>query len=80
MSEPNLTKEIRYAIYLEEHLAPCWVEWFEGLAIHPLETGGTLLNGFVADQAVLHGLLAKIRDLNLTLIAVIRIGPSTRTS
>ena len=78
MAEPNPMKSIRYAVYIEEHLAPCWRAWFEGVSIRPLETGGTLLDGFFTDQAALHGLLGKIRDLNLTLIAVTQINPFAR--
>lgn len=61
-----------YHIRLEEHLDPCWSEWLNGMAISPLESGETLLSGPLADQAALHGLLAKIRDMNLKLISVSR--------
>ncbi len=63
-----------YAIHVEECLEPCWSEWFGGLAVVPAEGGGTLLTGPVADQSALHGLLARVRDLNLTLVSVRRIG------
>jgi hypothetical protein len=62
----------RYAICVQEHLAPTWAEWFDGFAFAYCEGGETMLTGPVADQAALHGLLAKVRDLNLTLIAVTR--------
>lgn len=61
-----------YNIRLEGHLDPCWSEWLDGVVITPLENGETFLSGPVVDQAALHGLLAKIRDLNLNLISVIR--------
>jgi hypothetical protein len=50
------------------------LEWFEGLTMAHTESGETILSGQLADQAALHGLLMGIRDLNLTLIAVNRIG------
>ena len=64
-----------YHILLEGHLDPHRSEWLEGMTIIPLESGETLLAGPVADQAALHGLLAKVRDINLTLISVSRVSP-----
>jgi hypothetical protein len=61
-----------YHIRVEGHLDPCWSEWLDGLAIEHLPNGETLLSGFIADQTALHGLLNKIRDMNLPLIAVER--------
>ena len=64
--DPGECYEIRVAGHLELH----WSDWFEGLAItHPNETE-TLLSGPVVDQAALHGLLARVRDMNLELISV----------
>jgi hypothetical protein len=63
-----------YRIRVKGHLGPGWSEWFAGMELTRTEAGETLLSGPVLDQAALHGLLAKIRDLNLTLIAVERIG------
>jgi hypothetical protein len=57
-------------ILVQGHLDPSWAEWFDGLALAHLETGATALRGPVADQAALHGLLAKIRDLGVPLLAV----------
>ena len=65
-----------YTIRIREHIDPCRAAWFEGLVITSLENGETLLTGPVADQAALHGLLTRIRDLNLTLIAVTPTGPA----
>jgi hypothetical protein len=60
----------RYEIRIQGHLDPCWSEWFEGLAIaHPNEDE-TLLSGPVVDQAALHGLLSRVRDMNLKLLSV----------
>ena len=64
-----------YAIRVKGHLDPRWSEWFEGLAVTIEENGETILSGPLADQAALHGLLARIRDLNLTLISVTRVEP-----
>jgi len=60
----------QYEIRVLGHLDPCWSDWFEGLVItHPNETE-TLLSGPVVDQAALHGLLARVRDMNLELLSV----------
>lgn len=61
-----------YHIRVEGYLDPCWSEWLEGLTITHLPNGETLLSGLVADQTALHGLLNKIRDMNLPLISVER--------
>jgi hypothetical protein len=52
-----------------------WTDWFEGLTITLEKTGHTLLTGPVVDQAALHGLLKKIRDLGMSLISVNRLEP-----
>lgn len=64
-----------YQIRVRGHLSETWTEWFGGLAIENLPNGETLLSGPVADKAALHGLLTRVRDLNLTLIAVTLIEP-----
>ena len=60
-----------YQIQICGHLTADWSEWFDGLDVIQLSTGDTLLVGSL-DQARLHGVLQRIRDLNLTLVAVNR--------
>lgn len=62
-----------YQIRLKGHLGAQWADWFEGLIITLAEDGDTLLTGPVADQAALHGLLKKVRDLAMPLVSVNRI-------
>ncbi|MBN2500818.1 MAG: hypothetical protein JXB38_08580 [Anaerolineales bacterium] len=65
-----------YQIRIEEHIDRQWTDWFEGLVDITLEDNrGTLITGQMVDQAALHGLLKKIRDLGLTLVSVIRVDP-----
>ena len=59
-----------YEIRVKGHLGRRWSEWFDGLQITNLENGEALLSGEVMDQAELHGVLAKVRDLGLPLVAV----------
>lgn len=61
-----------YRIKVKGHLDRRWTEWFGGLTITLEDNGETLLTGQVADQAALHGLLRKVRDLGLPLISVSR--------
>jgi hypothetical protein len=62
-----------YEIHIRERLGEDWVAWFDPMALTHTSEGGTILSGPVADQAALHGLLARISDLNLTLISVIQV-------
>jgi hypothetical protein len=62
-----------YQIRIKGHLGPGWTDWFEGLTITLEENGDTLLTGPVVDQAALHGLLKKVRDLGIPLLSVIRV-------
>ena len=64
-----------YQIRIKGHLSHQWTDWFEGLTITLEEDGNTLLTGPVIDQAALHGLLRKVRDVGIPLLAVNRIQP-----
>jgi hypothetical protein len=59
-----------YQIKIKGHLDPRWSDWFAGLQVTRLETDETLLSGLLPDQAALHGLIERIRDLNITLISI----------
>jgi hypothetical protein len=64
-----------YQIRIKGHLGRQWTDWFEKLTITLEDNGDTLLAGLVVDQAALHGLLKKVRDLGVPLISVNRIDP-----
>jgi hypothetical protein len=59
-----------YQIKVQGQLSADWCAWFDGMTITQDATGATLITGPVADQAALHGLLRKVRDLGLTLLAL----------
>ena len=63
----------RYEIRIRGHLDDRWSAWFDGLTVAAEAEGETTLSGLIRDQAALHGVLAKVRDLGLPLIAVNRI-------
>ena len=63
----------RYEIRIKGHLDDRWTDWFEALTIIREDNGETVLAGPVADQAALHGLLRKVRDLGMPLISVSRV-------
>jgi hypothetical protein len=67
------TGPVRYEIRVRGVLDPGWSEWLGGLTVIPGTAGETLLVGPIRDQAALHGLMAKIRDLGLPLLAVNRV-------
>jgi hypothetical protein len=62
-----------YQIWVKGHLGREWTDWFEGLTVTTLDNGETLLTGPVVDQAALHGLLKKVRDVGMPLISVLRV-------
>jgi hypothetical protein len=59
-----------YQIRIKGHLGQQWTEWFDGLTITLVENGDTLITGPVIDQAALHGLIKKVRDLGMPLVSV----------
>lgn len=66
-----------YRLRVDGHLDAHWSPWFAGLTLTPEGDGTTSLTGVVADQAQLHGLLAKVRDLGVTLLSVQADDPNT---
>ncbi len=64
-----------YQIRIKGHLGPKWADWFGGVTITLEDNGETLLTGPVEDQAALHGLLRKVRDLGMPLLSAIRVEP-----
>ena len=65
----------RYEIRVKGHLDTRWAAWFGGLTLTHASDGTTIIYGPVTDQAALHGLLQKIRDLGLPLISINHIAP-----
>jgi hypothetical protein len=71
----ELDRPMVYQIRVKGHLGPRWADWFGDMTITLEDNGDTLLNGPVVDQAALHGLLRKVRDLGMPLISAIRVEP-----
>jgi hypothetical protein len=61
---------LRYYLRVKEHLDDSWSSWFDGLSITHTADGATTLEGSIRDQSALYGLIDKLRDLGLTLLAV----------
>ncbi len=74
-SEINPSQPLVYQIRIKGHLGREWTDWFGGLTITLESNGDTLLTGSVVDQAALHGLLKKVRDLGMPLLSVNRVKP-----
>ena len=73
-SERTPDPPVVYQIRIKGHLSGQWIDWFEGLTITLEKDGTTLLTGPVIDQAALHGVLKRVRDLGMPLLAVNLIG------
>ena len=78
MSDTHAGKEghgepARYEIRIKGHLDPRWTDRFDGLSFTHESDGTTILSGPVADQAALHGLLRRVRDLGMTLLSVVHV-------
>jgi len=69
-----------YQIRIKGHLGCQWTDWFGGLTITLEDNGETLLTGPVVDQAALHGLLRKVRDVGMPLLSVRCIEPGQTTA
>ncbi len=74
-SESDPGQPMVYQIRIKGHLGREWADWFSGLAITALDNGETLLTGPVVDQAALHGLLKKVRNVGMPLLSVSPIKP-----
>ena len=66
---------MHYAIRVKGHLDPRWSAWFDGLSLAAEDDGTTTLQGPIADQAALHGVLQRLRDVGLALVSVTQVGP-----
>jgi hypothetical protein len=71
--EGDAGQSMVYQFRIKGHLDRQWEDWFDGLTITLEEDGNTLLTGIVIDQAALHGLLKKVRDLSMPLLSVNRV-------
>lgn len=65
----------RYEIRIKGHLDARWLAWFDGLTLTRENDGTTLLQGYVVDQAALHGLLQKVRNVGLPLVSMAHVEP-----
>lgn len=72
-SKADPSQPMVYQIRVKGHLGSHWADWFGGLTVTLEENGETLLTGPVADQAALHGLLRKVRDLGMPLVSVVSV-------
>jgi hypothetical protein len=69
---------VQYEIVVNGHLSPRWAAWFDGFAINSEADGTTVLRGSVIDQAALHGLLQRLRDIGIPLISLTQVEEPTQ--
>jgi len=72
---PDRPEAGRYEIRLTGRLDAHWAAWFDGLAVRHENDGTTVIHGQIADQAALHGVLQRVRDLGMPLVSVTRMEP-----
>jgi hypothetical protein len=77
---PDRPEAGRYEIRLTGRLDAHWAAWFDGLTVSHESDGTTVIRGAIADQAALHGLLQRVRDLGLPLVSVTRLEPEWPTT
>jgi hypothetical protein len=65
----------RYELRVKGQLGPKWAAWFEGLSLESGEDGTTVIRGEVVDQAALHGLLQRVRDIGIPLLSLTQLAP-----
>jgi hypothetical protein len=75
--KPDPSQLMVYQIRIKGHLGSEWTDWFGGLTVTLEKNGDTLLTGPVVDQAALHGVLKRVRDLGMPLVSVISVEPLT---
>jgi hypothetical protein len=66
---------VQYEIRVTGHLGARWAAWFDGLSLTTVDDGTTVIRGPIVDQAALHGVLQKLRDLGVPLISVTQLRP-----
>ncbi len=69
----------QYEIHVKGHLGPRWTAWFDGMSVTNENGGITVIRGAVVDQAALHGLLQKLRDLGIPLVSLTQVPPDAPT-
>ena len=77
---PDRPEAGRYEIRLTGRLDAHWAAWFDGLEVRSEKDGTTVIHGPIADQAALHGLIQRVRDLGLPLVSVVRLESTQTTS